>query len=435
MSKRWRSPWLAKACKRVQVARDTLLLVTVEPLLGFMKDDGFQKSGMLAYYTFMSFIPLFLALILVGSRLISSEEAIRMVENLVGQLLPQSKELVLREVTGLAEQKAWSLVSIVVLFWLMMPVASILRVTFASIFKTSVRVFNVKGGGLLTFVLGKLYDMGSLLLIVTMMGLLTGTGWLENFIDRLPGLRLTMVRTLIDFGITNLATFLCLYVFFFLFVPDRRKPLALLTGTIVTAILLKLMNPVFTLMLSFNPDYGYMFGSLKAIFLFFIWIYYASMSILFGAEVMSCLYRRRELVLREQVKRLLSGDDIGNARYRYLAQNYTRPLRKGQVVFRQGDLANEMYVIVRGRLAMVKDGEVVAVMEKGQAFGEVGSLLGLPRTATARVESDEAEVVALDPGHLSDPELLIKLLRDMAGRLVHRGSSEFPKPPEASGPA
>jgi CRP-like cAMP-binding protein len=92
-------------------------------------------------------------------------------------------------------------------------------------------------------------------------------------------------------------------------------------------------------------------------------------------------------------------------------------------VFKQGDRADEMYVIVRGRLAMVRDGEVVAVMEKGRCFGEVGALLGLPRLATARVDSEEAEVVALSPAHLSDPELLVKLLQDMAGRLVKSESS------------
>jgi membrane protein len=383
---------------------------------------------MLAYYTFMSFIPLFLALMLVASRLVEPKEAVAVIQNLVGQILPQSQDLVLREVEGLASQKAWSLVSIVVLFWWMMPVASVLRVTFASIFKTSMRTFRHQGPGPISFILGKLYDMGSLLLIVTLMAVLTGTGWLNNISQLLLGSHFPLLRTLVDYGIPTLASFLCLFVFFYLFVPDPRKPLAIFSGTLVTAILLKLMNPVFTLMLQFNPDYGYMFGSLKAIFLFFIWIYYSSISILFGAEVMSCLVRRRELVLRDQVKRLLSGD-VTNPRYRFLAQSYTRPLRRGDVVFLQGDKAVELYVIVRGRLAMVRDGKVVAVMEKGRSFGEVGALLGLPRLATARVESDEAEVVALSPAHLSDPELLLKLLQDMAGRLV-RSESTAPQPSE-----
>jgi membrane protein len=372
---------------------------------------------MLAYYTFMSFIPLLLALVLLGSRVISTDTAIMMLENLIGQILPQSKELVLREVTGLAEQKAWSMVSIVVLFWWMVPVASVLRETCASIFKTSVSVFRSWGPRPVSFVLGKLYDMGSLLLIVTLMAVLTGTGWVYNLADRLLGVHVPMLRTLMDYGVPNLAAFLCLFIFYMLFVPDRRHPLAIVVGTIVTAVLLKLMNPIFTLMLQFNPDYGYMFGSLKAIFLFFVWIYYASFSILVGAEVMSCLIRRRELVLGDQVKRLLSGDDT-KPRYRFLVRSYTRPMRRGDILFTQGEAGEDMFVVARGRMAMVRNGETVALMEKGRCFGEVGALLGIPRTATARVESEEAEVVALSPAHLSNPDLLIKLLQDMASRLV-----------------
>jgi membrane protein len=363
---------------------------------------------------------------------VEPREAVAILQNLVGQILPQSQDLVLREVEGLATQKPWSMVSIVVLFWLMMPVASVLRATFAGIFKNSVRTFRVRGVGWVSFIFGKLYDMGSLLLIVALMAVLTGTGWLNNAAGWLVGSRLPLLRTLVDYGIPTLTSFICLFIFYFLFVPDPRKPLAIVIGTAVTTVLLKLMNPVFTLMLHFNPDYGYMFGSLKAIFLFFIWIYYSSMTILFGAEVMSCLIRRRELVLRDQVKRLLSGDAT-NPRYRHLAQNYTRTLSRGDVVFLQGDQAEEMYVIVRGTLAMVRDGLVVSVMEKGRCFGEVGALLRLPRLATARVESEEAEVVALSPAHLSDPELLVKLLQDMAGRLVRSESSSQPAANQASG--
>lgn len=415
--------------QRVKLVGDFLLLITVEPILGFVRDDGFQKSGMLAYYTFMSFIPLFLALVLLGSRLISADTAIAMLEKLIGQILPQSKELVLREVTGLAEQKAWSLVSIVVLFWWMVPVASVLRVTFASIFKMSVSVTRVRGPAAVSFVLGKLYDMASLLLIIGLMAVLTGTGWVCALADRLLGGHVPMLRTLMDYGIPNLAAFLCLFIFYCLFVPDRRHPLAIVVGTAVAAVLLKLMNPVFSLMLQFNPDYGYMFGSLKAIFLFFVWIYSSSLLILFGAEVMSCFIRRKDLVLGDQVKRLLSGDD-SNPRYRFLVRSYTRPMRRGDILFAQGEEGEEMFVVARGSLAMVRDGETVVVMGKGRCFGEVGALLGIPRTATARVESEEAEVVALSPAHLSDPDLLYKLLRDMASRLVrHEAGGVKPSPP------
>ena len=417
--------WRGRAAQQFRLLKDFLLLLLVEPVRSFQRNDGLQKAGMLAYYTFMSFIPLFLALMLMGGRLISSETAVRVLEQLVGQLLPQSKELVLREVTGLAEQKAWSMLSLVVLFWWMIPVATVLRVTFATIFKTSVRVFQIRAPGPVAFVLGKLYDMVALLLIVGLMAVLTGTGWVYTLADRLIGDHVPILRTLMNWGIPNLTAFLCLFVFFILFVPDRRHPVAILIGTAVTAVFLKLMNPIFSLMLVFNPDYGYMFGSLKAIFLFFIWIYFASASILIGAEVMSCLYRRHELVMRDHVMKLLRG--IGETpRYRHLVRSVTRTLARGELLFRQGEAGKELFIVAGGRVAMVRNGQTVSVAGPGQSFGEVGALLGMPRLADAVVESEEAEVVALPPANLTDPELLLKLLEDMARRLVRRENGDLP---------
>ena len=410
---------------RGKMAVEFLVLVFVEPVIGFLQDDGFQRAGMLAYYTFMSFIPLFLALVLMGGRLISSETAVRLLEQLVGQLLPQSKELVLREVTGLASQKAWSVVSLVVLFWWMVPVATVLRGTFAGIFRKKAKGFQIRAPGPIAFALNKLYDMAALLLIVALMAVLTGTGWIYSLADRLLGGHVPILRTLMNWGIPHLAAFLGLYVFFLLFVPDRRHPGAILVGAAMTAVFLKLMNPVFSLMLAFNPDYGYMFGSLKAIFLFFIWIYYASASILYGAEVMSCLVRRRELVLHDRVLKLLRG---GGERPRYgnLARCGAQALRRGDALFRQGELGKALYIVASGRVAMVRDGADLAVYEAGQCFGEVGALLGLPRQASAMVVSDEAEVVALPPANLTDPELLLTLLKNMAQRLVRGEAGDAP---------
>ncbi len=417
--------WARRAAQELRLLKDFVLLLLIEPARGFQRDDGLQKAGMLAYYTFMSFIPLFLALVLMGGRLISSETAVRVLEQLVGQLLPQSKELVLREVTGLAEQKAWSVLSLVVLFWWMVPVATVLRVTFATIFKTSVRVFQIRAPGPVAFVLGKLYDMAALLLIVGLMAVLTGTGWVYTLADRLLGDHVPLLRTLMNWGIPNVTAFLCLYVFFLLFIPDRRHPGAILIGTTVTAVFLKLMNPIFSLMLAFNPDYGYMYGSLKAIFLFFIWIYFASASLLVGAEVMSCLYRRQELVMRDHVMKLLRG--IGERpRYRHLVRSVTRTLVRNEVLFRQAEAGKDLFIVARGRVAMVRDGQTISVAGPGQIFGEVGALLGLPRLADAVVESEEAEVVAVPPANLTDPDLLLKLLEDMARRLVRQGDNGAP---------
>jgi len=71
------------------------------------------------------------------------------------------------------------------------------------------------------------------------------------------------------------------------------------------------------------------------------------------------------------------------------AQRRTSVLGAGTVLFRQGDPSDLVYVVDKGELELVLeriDGteEVLAVVGPGAYFGELGPVLGLPRSATAR---------------------------------------------------
>ncbi len=66
---------------------------------------------------------------------------------------------------------------------------------------------------------------------------------------------------------------------------------------------------------------------------------------------------------------------------------------QGEVVFEQGDRASLVYVIQEGEVAIERrladDGEeLLATLGAGQYFGELGALLGFPRSATARAITD-----------------------------------------------
>ncbi len=401
--------------------RDMAWLTVVESWQGFSRDEGFQKAGMLAYYTFMCFFPFLLALLLLAGRFLTPEGAVRLVETIVGRLMPQSQDLVLREVRGLAEQRAWSLLSFVLLFWWMTPVATALRNTMAVIFKTSPRVIRMRAIPVVTYLINKLYDMVAMVAIIVVMAVLLGTGWLLDLAQRLVGDDLPLLPALLRFGFPKVAAFLCLVVFYVLFVPRRCHAAALAVGALTAGLMLKGMNPLFALLFRFNPDYGYMFGSLKAIFIFFIWIFYAAIALLFGAEVMSSLVRWKDLTLRAHLTSLLNGRG-GRSRYPHLARLGVREFAPGETLFSQGETGREMYVVVKGSVDLIRDGTRVATVGVGQCFGEVAALLGHPRTATAVVGPEGAEVVGFDPRDLSDPSLLFKLLQDMAARLVRSDS-------------
>jgi putative ABC transport system ATP-binding protein len=74
----------------------------------------------------------------------------------------------------------------------------------------------------------------------------------------------------------------------------------------------------------------------------------------------------------------------------------------GEVVFEQGDRGELVYVIEEGRVEILRrrpDGaeEALAVLGAGEYFGELGPLLGFPRSATARAVTPTT-LVAYDVG-------------------------------------
>lgn len=101
-------------------------------------------------------------------------------------------------------------------------------------------------------------------------------------------------------------------------------------------------------------------------------------------------------------------------------------VRRNDVLFTEGDSPDSLYVVLRGRIAMVNtsvDGResVLALMDRGDLFGEMGMLDDRPRSATAR---------ALEPSTLlripyepvlavleSSPSLLWGVVRLLAGRI------------------
>jgi len=102
------------------------------------------------------------------------------------------------------------------------------------------------------------------------------------------------------------------------------------------------------------------------------------------------------------------------------------PMRAGEVVIRQGDEADRFYLIVDGTVEVTQqaDGgpaQVLRRMSRGEFFGEIGLLSGVPRTATVTAVGD-GELVALD----REPFLeLVSAGPGLTYRLLdlHRGTS------------
>ena len=78
-----------------------------------------------------------------------------------------------------------------------------------------------------------------------------------------------------------------------------------------------------------------------------------------------------------------------------------RRVAEGAYVFQEGDPGQELYVIVEGRVMICKyipggGEEALAILERGDFFGEMSLLDGEPRSADARAHGGPATLLALD---------------------------------------
>ena len=93
----------------------------------------------------------------------------------------------------------------------------------------------------------------------------------------------------------------------------------------------------------------------------------------------------------------------------------------GHVVARQGEIGTGFFVVIEGRVRVVRDGEVVARLGPGEFFGELSVLDRMPRNATVSAEvpttclalaSWDFEKILLE-----QPVLTLSILRGVAARL------------------
>ena len=91
----------------------------------------------------------------------------------------------------------------------------------------------------------------------------------------------------------------------------------------------------------------------------------------------------------------------------------------------QGDLGTEMYIVNEGTIEILRETagkpHVLAVLEKGDFFGEMAILEDLPRAASARAVTP-AKVLMINGSTFdqmlrANPEIAVRMMRKLSGRL------------------
>ena len=139
-------------------------------------------------------------------------------------------------------------------------------------------------------------------------------------------------------------------------------------------------------------------------------------------------------------RKLFAEQRLSSLEINFLASlSQERQLAPGEVLFHEGDLGDEMYVVLEGRVMIYKyipgaGEEALAFLERGDYFGEMALIDREPRSAAARAGDGGAVVLAipgevlsgiLDLGKVSSLPLLkilcglvAKRLRELDDKLV-----------------
>lgn len=396
--------------RRRQHAWETLVLVARESARSMVANQHFDTAAILSYYAFLSLVPMLLLVMVLASQFVLSSP--RILEELQGvsiDLFPGLGGALSGEVQRLAGQRIWSVLSVVLLFWSVTPLAAALRGAFTRIFRPA-RSHS--------YLRRKLRDILGALTLVALFLLLVAGRIIYGSLSVRFHVEVTWGAALVNLATNVLLAFGGICFFFAVFMPVRLRLVELAGGVAVVTLLLFVLRPAFSWFLQFNPNYGFAFGSLKAVFLLFSWVYLSFVIILYGAEIMAAANRREIILLRP----LLNGQMLAHRVHGALVDRFVRRYEAGELVFEFGVEGHEMFYIRSGEVALRRGDVTIRTMKAGEYFGEMSMLLDAPRSTEARSVAEGTELIVIARSNFDtilreNPQIGHAILKEMAERL------------------
>ncbi|MBS3936357.1 MAG: cyclic nucleotide-binding domain-containing protein [Sulfuritalea sp.] len=104
-------------------------------------------------------------------------------------------------------------------------------------------------------------------------------------------------------------------------------------------------------------------------------------------------------------------------------------LKKGELLYRKGDLAENFFIVIDGHLARLREGDtpgkesIVHVLAKGDLVGEINFFDGTPRSLTVRALEDASllrfEEAHVKPMLMQNPQIMYDFMRAVIKRVNH----------------
>ena len=218
-----------------------------------------------------------------------------------------------------------------------------------------------------------------------------------------------LLRYIVPYFITTL-----FFIVVYRVIPTARIRLSVtVAGSAICALLLEIAKQFFTWYIANYTRYDVIFGSLEAVVILVIGVFYIALIFLFCAEMMSS-YQRRDILLLEGA--ILKPHQTIMKVDERLFKKFGRAYEKGSIIFNEGDSGHEMFYVLSGRIFLEKVDchvkKVLAEMGPGQYFGEMAALIDISRSATARARED-SHLAVIDGNTFRD------MLRESQGIAMH----------------
>jgi membrane protein len=273
----------------------TLLRIPVRAFERFLDDRGPDHAAAVSYYAILSILPLCLFLIWIGLVFQGSFEsaysgALFVLQGVVAQLDPQSKEA-LRGATEGASRLQWP--ALILLVWTS-------RRVFSSLFGALERVFRVPPRG---FAKGNLFAMAMVLLagvgLLLTLAFTVTFAMVEGFLrewagEQSAGLFLGLTMAVLTIVGPPLLTYLFIFMIYRLASRGSVSVQALAGGALLAAVLWELAKAAFAYYVRNLAQYRGLYGALEGVIVLAVWLELSVTILLYCAEILAVWADRPE---------------------------------------------------------------------------------------------------------------------------------------------
>lgn len=259
---------------------------------GFIEDNGFQYSAAVSFYTLFSLAPIVLISVYLAGIFAGNESVLQELTTFLSETIgPESTDAVLLLVQTV-QTDTQNVLYLVVSFGFLFVSATTVFVQFKDSFN---RIFNVQARpevGFLKLFIDRIIAFGMIVLLgIAMIASLI----LDSILAALSNLLLANFESaqlfMVGLG-SNLLTLVLIFfaiLVMFYFLPDvkiRNRPL--LAGSFITTLLL-IVGKFGVGMIIGNSSLNQLTGASASIIILMLWVYYSSIIIFFGIELVKAL--------------------------------------------------------------------------------------------------------------------------------------------------